>query len=511
GPMLGLNLNVPIPHDNAATPKQAKRRSLLPQFARKFSGDQVPKEDDIAEDEAAKADSVASGVRIAEQAERRTGVEDADSKAMPPPSKLSRPLSVFGGGGLGRAPSTRSHARNASRRVDARADALAALTGTAPPTPPPRDTGLKRNSSTRLPQSPAIRGLARTASVKPNDPPTPTSSTAKMASSIPGKRASVARARPSSVDSAAKVRPPSVVAPGSPASSTTTRQSGSRPQSIFLAPQSRPSFSTYQQHYSPAKMALPKPPIPSARHSKPTVMAEDVAPSFEVAKQQAELLSLSLLHESSMRTAQEYDASARRKLGKKQARLRKEYEALREIEEHQHRTASLAALEAWCPDTALLAENLQTASRVYTELAALSEDAGRYAQLAALFESWIDGAKASSAQSDGPGFVEALPQDWHKAHTSLALRLRALQRDLGLLPPAPIGGTAQASGLHVLLETCDSLLAGMLKELELMSKLERGVLQQEKERVDDEVTRLILGSATRGTAEQWVPAWQSVA
>ncbi|KAK4899099.1 hypothetical protein LTR27_003329 [Elasticomyces elasticus] len=528
--MLNLNLNVPAPKESTPTPRSSKRRSLLPQFARKFSGEQSVPEEDIAEDVESRRGSVAGSIDNGlTEVEARKNVGEADRRAMPPPSKLGRPMSMFGAGGLGRAASVRSYARDAPRSIDARADALAALTGVPQAAASPtaaQDTGLKRASSTRLPQSPASRGLSRTASVKPKDPPTRTSSTAKPATSIAEKRSSVTttstsekrpsivKSRPPSIDSLAKARPPSVTSPASPARSTTSRHSTSgRPLSQVLSQPSRPSFSTYQQHYSPAKSALPKPPVPAARNSKPAAVAteDDTAPSFEVQKQQNELLALSLLHQAALRTKQEYDVSAHRKLGRKQALLRKEHEALHALEDEQSRTASLVALDSWCSDTALLAENLQTASRGYSELTTLSENGGRYQQLVSTFEKWIDVAEGSFDRQDGGRVsVEALPHDWHKAHTSLALRLRTLQRELGLLPPAPPRSdhSEDDSALKVLLDSCETLLAGMLKELELMSKLERGILQREKERVDDEVKKLTIAD-TKTT--QWVPAWQSVA
>ncbi|KAK5697418.1 hypothetical protein LTR97_007556 [Elasticomyces elasticus] len=523
GPMLNLNLNVPVPKESTPTSRSSKRRSLLPQFARKFSGEQSVPEEDIAEDVESRRGSVAGSTYGGlKDMEARKAVGEADRKAMPPPSKLGRPMSMFGAGGLGRAASVRSYARDAPHSIDARADALAALTGGASPAAA-QDTGLKRASSTRLPQSPASRGLSRTASVKPKDPPTRTSSTAKPATSIAEKRSSVTttstsekrssiiKTRPPSIDSLAKARPPSVTSPASPARSTTSRHStSSRPLSQVLSQPSRPSFSTHQQHYSPAKSALPKPPVPAARNSKPTtvVTEDDTAPSFEVQKQQNELLALSLLHQAALRTKQEYDASAHRKLGRKQAQLRKEYEALHALEDEQSRLASLVALDSWCSDATLLAENLQTASRGYSELTTLSENGGRYQQLVSTFENWIDAAE--HRESGDAKFVEALPHEWHKAHTSLALRLRTLQRELGLLPPAPPSKNQAEDdpALRILLESCETLLAGMLKELELMSKLERGILQREKERVDDEVKKLMIDD-TKTT--QWVSAWQSVA
>jgi len=197
-------------------------------------------------------------------------------------------------------------------------------------------------------------------------------------------------------------------------------------------------------------------------------------------------------------------------------------------------------LEAWCPNPALLAENLRVVGRIYTELTALSERTGRYARLVEEFEGWVRGAEAEAAavgggrdgRNWGPGNahrdavgcedVEALPREWRKMHTSLSLRLRGLQRELGGLPPAPslpsVGGgqeegSGRVSGLGRLLEGCGGLVGGMLRELEVMGRLERGVLEREERRVEEGVKGLLgVGGEGLGASgeEVWVPAWQSV-
>ncbi|KAK4547111.1 hypothetical protein LTR36_001332 [Oleoguttula mirabilis] len=499
-----LNLNLGIPAENGGTSRQAKRRSLLPQFTRKVSGEG---KDTIKEDEETDGPRrVVAPAPVPD--EPRKAMEETDRRAMPPPSRLSRPTSTYGAGGLGRAPSVRSHAREAPKGNDARADALARLTGSAPSVAPrttATDSGLKRTSSTRLPQGPPPpRGLARTASVKVKDPHTRINSTTTTASSIADKRTSVGRPRPPSIDSSLRTHAPSAPSPASPASSTTSRQSITR--ITHMPPPPRP-FSTYQQHYSPAKSALPKPPLPPTRPARSvTVTEEEIPMSFEITKQQIELLQLSLLHQASRKTLQEYDASAKRKLGRKQAKLRKDYESIRAVELDQQRVANLTALDAWCHEPALLVEHLQILSKVYAEVSALAEEGSRYAQLVATFEVWI--VDTESAATRLAGFAEALPPEWHKAHTSLALRLRSLQRDFEMLPPAPTADE-RPSSLEILMRSCKGLLDGMLKELEVMSKLEKGILEREMRRVDEEVRALTGGEAD--SKPQWVPVWQSVA
>ncbi|KAK5126696.1 hypothetical protein LTR85_009630 [Meristemomyces frigidus] len=502
---LVLNLNLELPKEDGTTSKQAKRRSLLPQFTRKVLGED---KDTIKEDEEiGNRYSATSSIPD----EPRKAMEETDRRAMPPPSRLSRPTSTYGVLGLGRGPSVKSHAREASKGNDARADALAKLTGTAPSAAPrsaATEPGLKRISSTRLPQGPAPRGLTRSASIKTKDTHTRTSSTSTTATSVADKRTSVGkpRPRPPSIDSSLRTHAPSAPSPASPASSTTSRRSITRKQ---MLPPARPTFATYQQHYSPAKSALPKPPLPLTRPARSaTVTEEDLPMTFEINKQQIELLQLSLLHQASTKTMREYEASAKRKLGRKQAKLRKDYECIRAIEMEQQRVANLTALDVWCHEPALLAEHLQILSKVYAEVSALAEEGSRYAHLVARFEVWVHGAESAANRS---GFVEALPPEWHKAHTSIALRSRSLQRDFEMLPPAP-QSEERPSSLEMLISSCKELLDGMLKELELMSKLEKGILEREKKRVEEEVAALTNSAAlTASSKKQWVPAWQSVA
>ncbi|KAK1814399.1 hypothetical protein LTR12_011219 [Friedmanniomyces endolithicus] len=532
--MLNLNLNLPTPKESTPTSRQAKRRSLLPQSARSTSGEQHLAQESIPEDEGSSGvDSVAGSAKTAQPP---NATDDADRKAMPPPSKLGRPLSVFGAIGLGRAASTRSPARDNPRSIDARADALAALTGSAPSAVPKstaaQDAGLKRTSSTRLPQSPATRGLSRTSSIKPKDPGHRMSSTAKPTSTTSDKRSSLIRPRPPSIDSLAKARPPSITSPISPAHSTTSRHStASRPSSQLLSQPPRPSFNTYQQHYSPAKSALPKPPIPASRTRRAsTVPAPEESPtttsSPEIQRQQNELLTLSLFHQTALHTLQNYTTSAHRKLNRTQTRLRHEAVTVRALETEQTRLEHLAVLKAWCQHPALLAENLRVVGRIYTELTSLSETTGRFARLVVEFEGWVRGAQAAAegggrgGRNGGAGFadVEALPREWRKMHTSLALRLRGLQRELGGLPPAPSpspgGGGGEASALGRLLEGCGGLIGGMLRELEVVGRLERGVLEREERRVEEGVKGLLgVGGEVLEVSggREWVPAWQSVA
>ncbi|RMY71129.1 hypothetical protein D0864_10720 [Hortaea werneckii] len=501
------NLNLDATKESGSAVKAGKRRSLLPQFNRKPSGEDKEliggsEEKDVASNRAGP---------VMEEPKPRKAMEEADRRAMPPPpSRLSRPTSTYGANGLGGVPSVRSsRADAAAKNNEARADALSRLTSASSATAAKSGLGgsdVKRTPSTRVAQgSGAPKSIARTTSIQSRGHHARAGSTATSTSSgTTEKRFSAMKSRPPSIDTSAQARPPSVASLASPAGSNASRQSNRRSQ---MPPPSRPAFNTFQQHYSPAKSALPKPPIPMSRASSAAVAGaeEDANITAEVARQQLELLQLSLLHQESTETLREYERSAQKKLSRKQVKLRKDHEAIRSIEMEQQRVANLKALDAWCHDPALLTEHLHVLNKMYNELAAFIEQGSRYYWLADQFESWIEAAQAPTPGS----FVEPLLPEWHKTHTSLSLRLRALQRDLDMLPPPPRNSETPSS-LEMLMDSCRELHGGMLKELEMMTKLERCILDNEKRRVEEEVKDIAPGDTlTAAVKSPWVPAWQS--
>jgi hypothetical protein len=62
-----------------------------------------------------------------------------------------------------------------------------------------------------------------------------------------------------------------------------------------------------------------------------------------------------------------------------------------------------------------------------------------------------------------------------------------------------------------LLGNSAALVDGILKELEVMTKLQKEVLQRGKERIDEQISALVNANDETSEKENWVPAWQSVA
>jgi hypothetical protein len=480
--------------------------SLLPQFSRTGSAEHK-KDADIVERENRDPD-IAQNDGANETA--ANDARQADRMAMPPPpvSKLSRGLStrVPAVSQLGRAPSTRAHTRTQSVQstaTSAKPEAQrGAISTPSVARPSGTETGLKRTpSTTSSSQAPRTIGLARTASVKAPQPPGRArgASVSTITPTTGLRRTNSVRPTPISIPSASQVPP--APSPTSPRKVPELRPSGKSQ----LPSSSRPTFSTFQQHYSPAKTALPKPPVPTSKFAKAAPNFEqDASVPFDVALQQIELLQLSLLHETSAQTTRQYTDDAKRKLGKKHAKLRKDFEAVCAAETAQQKVANLKALQAWCPDPSLLAGNLQTLARVHKDVVAITHPESRYTELLHVFEDWADSAEKRITSPSG-GFVEPLPGPWREAHASTALKIRSLQREMSALPPLPEqNADAEVdTSLRVILSSCRSLVDGILRELDVMGKLEKELLGQESARIDGAVGAL---SLNEGNA--WVPAWQ---
>nr|POE86992.1 hypothetical protein CFP56_64022 [Quercus suber] len=502
------SVDVVEPASSTFTSKISKRRSLLPQFSRSSSSEEKGKQN--ASEEEAERWTSRSG-SIAEEP-GRSAMGEVDRKAMPPPASTttsSRPTSMYGLPAQGRNPLKALHARTPST---ASADPVKKLTGGGHAIPERAGSLSHRPTTSRgQDQASSLRGLTRTSSVqvKNHDARARTSSTStvKSTTSNSEKRASVAVGHGRQPSVATSQTSGNSSPPHRP-SSTSPRQPTSVAARSQMPGLARPQFSTFQQHYSPAKSALPKPPIPPIRSSKaafgPALIEEGM--TNETSKVQIELLQLSLLHQASLVAARDFDASAKRKLGRRHAKLQSDFQVIRSAELEHQRDINVAALNAWCSDQALLMESLQVLSRVHSTLTTLLEPESRYSDLVSTFAAWIE--EADSAY-DGVrcGFASSLPEVWRQTHTSLALKLRALQRELDGLPPVPQQREkGESSSLFALLSNCRTLLEGMLKELEVMVKLEKETVQRERARVEAEVEALALEPSTKKT---WFPAWQT--
>ncbi|GAB7343970.1 hypothetical protein MBLNU457_1909t2 [Dothideomycetes sp. NU457] len=288
----------------------------------------------------------------------------------------------------------------------------------------------------------------------------------------------------------------------------------------------RPTFTTHQQHYSPAKTSAPKPPIPASRIAPPAPSSTNLD-TFETQKLQSELLYLSLLHQYSTPTLTQYTASAKRTLRKRFETIRQANLAIIDEERWVQRTANIAALAAWSlpsahakPGTSEdLTENVQRLSRCLSDVTAWTEPDGRYEKLVTEFESWVDAAETilggrEMSTSSGDLFISPLPSSWHQSHASMEQRVRILEREVTVLPPAPERESSEGGVVPTLIVMLDQLKAtveGMNEELGIMISIEKEMLSMEKEWVDKTVERILRGgdqeSERTVNMDEDVPLW----
>ncbi|KAI5370411.1 hypothetical protein Slin15195_G012870 [Septoria linicola] len=482
-----------------ASTKQSKRRSLLPQsFTRKFSSE--GKEAALAAAAAASIQEDTSGSESGRQSE--------DRSAMPPPPK-PRPTSMMRPPNSIARKEVPTHARLPSKEAISVPTRSGSVAKHAQAASSSSQSGIKRANSTRLPQSPGPRSGQQVTGTRSNaesaDGGATVTAQKRSPTSTAQKRSSVILTKPPPLNTSLPPRAGTQPSPTSPTRPST--------RSRMPAP-AKPAFNTYQQHYSPAKSALPKPGIPSARTTTKAATSTEEAGTmtFDVAVEQIELLQLSLMHQASYATLRSYEASARQKLSKMQVKLQKEYQSIQNQEQRNRRAANLDALETWCPDHALLSEHLQTLSRVVSDLRAHTEPGSRYSELVQTFDEWATKAESFlTSKASSANFIEALPESWQSQHTSLALNMRSIQRDITTLPPLPPSDSAtDPSSLHIMFDSCSSLADSMVRELELMTKLQKEVLQQGKMRIDQQISVLTSAGARNQDKENWTPAWQHV-
>jgi hypothetical protein len=314
--------------------------------------------------------------------------------------------------------------------------------------------------------------------------------------------------------------------PSAPSTPTSTRSSADpvkplvrrlvRPAATSNVPNlepstSRPAFNTLQQHYSPAKTTLPKPPVPSSRAAPSAeVKAVQSGAVFETTKLQSELLYLCVLHEAAEPNLRSYEKSAKKALQAEFEATQEEVEQIREQERIFQEQGNLAAIAEWLgvqgahvsPEAA---EMIQSLSGCFNEIMMLSAPESRYTALVHSFSEW---AAEATEQNRAHIFSGPLPQDWHHTHASITQRLRLVEREVEMLPSAPAGtnGEDSDSSLAIMLRCLNDLVLGMKEELEAMVRLERQVVSTEKQRVSNAVAGLSMDTLLQGS-EEWTAAW----
>ena len=161
-----------------------------------------------------------------------------------------------------------------------------------------------------------------------------------------------------------------------------------RPTGKLTVP--KPSFNTYQQHYSPQ---YPQQPA-RQQHSKVDAIDPNSHPTKEAryfSRLQGELLQLSLVHQRSIYTLNDYERSVKNHIDVNTRKLRKEAEVVSVLEAEHQKHVNALALQNWLDgeETGSKERKLQDFSFCINELAVLSTDGQLFNQIMDEFAQWL--------------------------------------------------------------------------------------------------------------------------
>ncbi|KAF5022842.1 hypothetical protein F66182_5103 [Fusarium sp. NRRL 66182] len=382
-------------------------------------------------------------------------------------------------------------------------------------------TTLSRTTSVKKPAKPSAPEPARkestryppsTTTTRPRPAVRPTSADGQGPPTRKPPVHTRAKSTATGLKNAPVLRPPSS---GSSASSTTitttttsTTTTATRPlrsstisnheKPTSAAPRLRQTFSTLQQHYSPAKSSAPKPLTSTyLAPPSPSKLPANVAASAETSRLQTELLHLHLLHRDAAAVDTAWRASAERKLGERFSHLADASKKIDDGERAEVERENVLALRKWAVGGGL-EERIQTLDSVVNGLCALDEPGGRYARVVRRFERWVERmCEIEEARREGGAllqesdvlFIGELDSAWKDECAGLVRRLDTLKRQLDQLGHFPDGAegegeTKERSSLERMVRESQSLAQGMLAEISVMEDIERDALAREDEWIE---------------------------
>ena len=428
--------------------------------------------------------------------------EVPSARSMLPPASVNKP-SERQTAGLNRAPSLRRpgvvvpSASRSGTAVHSRAHSVSTTADVR------RDT-VKSNTSSERPKSfLAVPGSNLKTNGDPKDrAPSGTKGSTRIA--LTTNRSASTRARPDALSG------------GGSSTATASRAEEppvSQPRHRDIAREepkksSRPAFTTLQQHFTPRKTG--KAPTATFLHPAP-VPSTNSLPS-ETVHLQSELLQLHLMHEVSAQVSSSWESGAKRSLHKKFEEVASLYQAMLEFERAGQEQMNIQSVLDWSAgsSSAGLMEHIQILSGPLNELPSLVESGGRVQRLVSEFEHWIlwvhqvRSARGESAGGEcSSNSIEGLGDSWKAENAALIRKLASFARDLERLDrPSP------GSSIACIVDTCESLLTGILDELHIMQMIEAEVVTKEKDWVEDRlrvITRDIgmYSTDTSGESVAW--------
>lgn len=255
----------------------------------------------------------------------------------------------------------------------------------------------------------------------------------------------------------------------------------------------RPTFSTYQQHFTPRKGT--KAPTASFLVKPSTKDAADDDLSPEYTCLQMELAQLHLLHRSSNAIQMEWEQSAQTSFKRKVHQLSKHQAIVQDLERKKEASINYPALRDWGQSTPSVefAERVRVVSKNLHDICILLDSGGKYHRVVDVFESWftaasnirhtrgysIAGAKTEFA------FVEDLEDGWKAEVASLERKLTAASRELQRL-----GNPTEGSSIATIMSWLKSVTGSMLEELGSMRGVEHDLMVLETLWIEQEVAKM---------------------
>lgn len=241
----------------------------------------------------------------------------------------------------------------------------------------------------------------------------------------------------------------------------------------------RPAFSTLQQHFTPRKTG--KAPTSTFIHAPEPV--NHVLPP-EIIALQSELLQLHLLHEPSALSMRQWELSAQKVLRMKFDEVASLNQVMQEKERFGQEQKNVLALREWNGSTARsgLVAHIQALSAPLHELPSLLDPGGRFFHLVEAFSNWFSRVDQVWSVRDGScghgGETQSLAglgDAWKGEHAAMTRRLTAFSRHLDSLPP-----TVTGSSIAHIVSRCQTLVQGLLSELQIMQATEADVVSREE-------------------------------
>lgn len=193
------------------------------------------------------------------------------------------------------------------------------------------------------------------------------------------------------------------------------------------------------------------------------------------------------MHKDAAAVDKEWRASAKRKLGARFQSIVDRNEALMELEVEEMGMINAGAFQKWqglgTPGWGL-EEKVQIVDEVVSGVWNLGESGGKYARAVRKFEKWLgkcEDTLEARARGDGDEdeeivFLEELDPSWKDDCLILGRKLETCQRQL-----KELGSPGSGSSLATVVEGCQSLVQGMLTELEVMGQIARDAMNMEVE------------------------------